>query len=94
MNRRQAVTLWRRVEGVSVDSRVEGVSRDISLLGMLIETRSKLEFGMVIRIECEVCRAVGRVAHVHSEGSLTVVGFEFLTVEFTRTKGGFISAHA
>lgn len=69
-----------------------GRSRDISLDGMQFETNRQLNLNQMIKIDCDVCRAVARVAHVHQEGSVWIVGVEFVTLMFEKIQGTFVSA--
>ena len=69
-----------------------GRSRDISLDGMQFETGLQLKVNQMIKIDCDVCRAVARVAHVHQEENSWVVGVEFVTLMFEKVQGTFISA--
>lgn len=69
-----------------------GRSRDISLDGMQFETSRRLTVNQMIKIDCDVCRAVARVAHVRQNGSSWVVGVEFLTLMFEKVQGTFVSA--
>ncbi len=69
-------------------------TRDISIHGMLIESRQRLAQGQIVLVECEACRAVARVVHCHEEGPLCVAGLEFITVAFVRARGTFVSATA
>ncbi len=71
--------------------------RDISLNGMQVVTEQKLSINQLIKIECDVCRAIGRVAHCRPSGSKPghwVTGVEFVTLHFTKNSGSFISARA
>lgn len=69
-------------------------TRDISLKGMQFVTQVGLQHNQVIKIDCDVCHAVARVAHVSQEGSSWVVGVEFATLSFNRSRGSFVSARA
>ena len=71
-----------------------GTTRDISLKGMQFVTQVGLQHNQVIKIDCDVCHAVARVAHVSQEGSSWVVGVEFATLSFNRSRGSFVSARA
>jgi len=71
-----------------------GESRDISLDGMQFVTPQALQEGEVIKIDCTVCRAVARVAHVQKSGNAWVVGVEFVALRFESAQGTFISARA
>ena len=69
-------------------------TRDISLKGMQFVTQVGLQHNQVIKIDCDVCHAVARVAHVSQEGGLWVVGVEFATLSFNQSRGSFVSARA
>ena len=71
--------------------------RDISLNGMQLLTAQKLSINQIVKIDCEVCRAIGRVAHCGPSDSKEghwVTGVEFVTLHFTKTSGSFVSARA
>ncbi len=69
-----------------------GRTRDISLDGMLFDTNRSLVVNQMIKIDCDACRAVARVAHVQSSSGAWVVGVEFVTLRFERVQGTFVSA--
>ncbi|MGI9257789.1 MAG: DnaJ domain-containing protein, partial [Gammaproteobacteria bacterium] len=69
-------------------------THDISLKGMQFVTHVGLKHNQIIKIDCDVCRAVARVAHVSREGNQWVVGVEFATLSFNSSRGSFVSARA
>jgi hypothetical protein len=84
-------TRWPQAQGAT------GESRDISLNGIRFVTREALAIGTLVKIESPVCSAVGRVANMrpNAEGNgLCLVGAEFVSVIFARSRGGFMSASA
>ena len=69
-----------------------GRTRDISLDGMQFETSLPLTVNQMIKIDCAVCHAVARVAHLHQEQNVWIVGVEFVTLLFEKVQGTFVSA--
>lgn len=88
--RRAPVQLWSRWDAPQSD----GVSLDVSLKGMLIETPAALEVTQLIRIECALCAAVGKVVHLRDTAMGWQVGLEFQTLRFHRSRGAFVSTQA
>ena len=76
------------------DRGIAATSRDVSLHGMLLATRAKLAPSQVVRVRCDLLDAVARVVHIGQMDGHPVVGLEFLTLRFARTRGAFISARA
>jgi hypothetical protein len=69
--------------------------RDLSLNGMLFVAPMRLELHQIVRIDCSELRALGRVAHVATDGAKFdrwVTGVEFLTLRFWQVRGSFVSA--
>lgn len=85
-------TVWPQSQGAP------GESRDLSLNGISFVTRELLVPRVIVRLESEVCHAVVEIAHIHVEDAdvdgLWLVGAQFLTVFFPRTRGGLLSTHA
>ncbi len=77
---------------------IAGRMQDISLHGLKFITAERLSAGQVIRIESGICRAVARVIGTQpgpsSRRRQWLVRAEFLTLEFDRTVGSFVSETA
>lgn len=82
-------TAWPQKKGFT------GVVQDISPRGMQFVTNKPPETGMHIKVDCEVCTAIARVANYEKRaavlGSGWVVGVEFVTILFRETRGSFVS---
>jgi hypothetical protein len=71
--------------------------RDLSLNGMQLAAASKLPLDQVVKVEAEVIRALGRVAHCERSAESPeqwTIGIEFLTLRFRSSSGIFVSARA
>jgi hypothetical protein len=71
--------------------------RDLSLNGMQIAVGAPLQLNQIVKIDCETCYAVARVAHCKRERTGTsaerwLIGVEFLTLRFRTARGSFVSA--
>lgn len=74
---------------------IDALVHDISLSGMRFSCAYQFSAGALIRVDCEICAAVARVAHVSQPSSGTVqYGAEFLTVRFKRQRGSLLSVPA
>ncbi|HKL63811.1 MAG TPA: J domain-containing protein [Woeseiaceae bacterium] len=75
-----------------------GRMQDVSLHGLKFLSRQSLAVGQIIRLDSDICRAVARVvaAQPSAQGSGTgwLVRAEFLTLDFQRTVGTFVSETA
>lgn len=71
-----------------------GRMQDVSLHGLKFVARQALSAGQIIRIDCDICRAVARVVaaqpSVDSTGRQWLVRAEFLTLDLERTVGAFV----
>lgn len=68
--------------------------RDLSLNGMLIATRARLAPNRVVKVDCEICRTIARVAHCRrdpADSAGWLAGLEFMTLRFVKSRGGFVS---
>jgi hypothetical protein len=72
----------------------DGRTLDISLNGMLFQTQAVLRERQTIKISCDMCQAIARVAHLARVGDAWNVGVEFLTLRFTKVQGSIVSARA
>jgi hypothetical protein len=74
-----------------------GRMQDISLHGLKFVTRQALVAGQLIRVDSDICRAVARVVAAQpcadADGGW-LVRAEFLTLDFERTVGAFVSETA
>jgi hypothetical protein len=69
--------------------------RDLSLNGMSFAAPMRLELHQIVRVDCSLLRALGRVAHVTEDPAALerwVTGIEFLTLRFWQVRGSFVSA--
>lgn len=75
-------------------SPIAAQSLDISPRGMRFISALELRQNDIIRIDCSVCRAVARIAHVAPDPNGFSHGAEFLTLKFAKPVGTFISTEA
>ena len=69
--------------------------RDLSLNGMQLHAPFAADPGQLIKVHCESCQAVVRVAYCRSDGATRWrLGVEFVTLQFASTRGNFVSARA
>jgi hypothetical protein len=69
--------------------------RNISLNGMKIAAPQRLPVNQIVKIDCNVCRALGRVAYCEPDAERAAgftIGIEFLTLRFEKSAGTFVSA--
>jgi hypothetical protein len=82
-------TAWPQRKGFT------GVIHDISPRGMKFVTNKPPEKGMHIKVDCDICTAVARVANTEKEAGVAgagwIVGAEFVTILFRETRGSFVS---
>jgi curved DNA-binding protein CbpA len=72
-----------------------GQSQDISLNGMQFSTSQAASNGQILKIDSDIFRAVGRVAHAqHREEDSWTIGVEFLALRFENIQGTFVSDRA
>ncbi|WP_405243071.1 J domain-containing protein [Lentisalinibacter salinarum] len=71
-----------------------GRMQDVSLHGLKFVTRQALSAGQIIRLDCDICRAVARVVAVQPSvdpgDRQWLVRAEFLTLDLERTVGAFV----
>ena len=81
---------WPHPQGLS------GLTLDLSLNGVRFMTDLKLPVGKIIKVDCELCSAVGQVRNCMfasaSKHPHWQIGVQFVTLRFKSTRGGFISA--
>ncbi|MGI9324651.1 MAG: DnaJ domain-containing protein [Pseudomonadales bacterium] len=75
-------------------SALYGRTLDISLNGMLFQTRAEMSLQQIIKISCTLCEATARVAHVGGASEVAKIGVEFVTLRFTQARGSFVSTRA
>ena len=77
---------------------IPGESRDVSLNGISFVTTELMPPALIVKLDSDVCRAVLHVtnARVENDGAdgLWLIGAEFLSVIFPRSRGVFLSAKA
>lgn len=77
---------------------VTGRMQDVSLHGLKFITWKALAAGQIIRLDSDICRAVARVVAAQpsagSDEGEWLVRAEFLTLDFERTVGTFVSETA
>lgn len=77
---------------------VTGRMQDVSLHGLRFVTWKALAAGQIIRLDSDICRAVARVVAAQpsadANGGRWLVRAEFLTLDFERTVGTFVSETA
>ncbi|GAB4393840.1 MAG: hypothetical protein Tsb005_13830 [Gammaproteobacteria bacterium] len=92
--RHQAVTYYEQWPQIGS----EGEMVDISPKGLGLYTQRLLTVDQMIKLECELLRAVGRVVHVteqnNDERFNYLIGIEFVAVNFHTRLGSFISTSA
>jgi hypothetical protein len=79
-------TSWPQRPGLSAEM------HDLSLNGMQITAPFAARPGALIKVDSDACRAVARVAYCRAAGGRFVIGLEFVTLKFERTRGSFVSA--
>lgn len=75
---------------------LQGTLRDLSPMGLQLQTRTQLRAGQIIRLSGEVVAAIGRVVfcnRARNTGRFTT-GVAFITVHFRQQSGTFICEHA
>ena len=73
-----------------------GMLRDLSPLGLQLQTRTPLRSGQVIRLNGDTVAAIGRVVfcnRARASGRF-ICGIAFITVKFTHQAGTFVSENA
>jgi len=72
-------------------TRLCGHIHDLSPSGMRFATEYPLSPGQVIKIDTPRFQAIGEVAHARTNTGDTAVGLKFLTVQFAKQRGTFLS---
>lgn len=65
---------------------------DLSLNGMQISADFRVAPGSLMKVDCEPCQSLARVAYCSADGANWLVGLEFVTLRFNKCRGSFISA--
>jgi hypothetical protein len=85
-------TVWPQAQAMA------GYCRDVSPNGISFVTREELRPRLIIKMDSEIFRAVIEVANVRPTSHLAqeawLVGAEFLSVIFPRSRGAFLSTEA
>lgn len=69
--------------------------QDISVSGIRFSCANQFDAGAIVRVDCDICTAVARIAHVsRSSTDAPQYGAEFLTVRFRRQRGSLLSVPA
>ncbi len=76
------------------ESPLTGKVVDLSLTGVRFATPSPVAVDQILKLDCPRFQAVARVIHSHQHGERWLVGAEFFTLKFTRTRGAFVSEKA
>lgn len=84
----QFYTHWPQLEPYS------GQSDDISLNGMKFYSSKSLELEQVIKIDCQILRAVARVTHSQQYSNGWGIGVQFVSLCFEQSRGSFITVRA
>jgi hypothetical protein len=75
-------------------SPIAAQSLDISPRGIRFIAALELRENDIVKLDCSICSAVARVAHVESDPNGFIHGAEFLTLKFKKPVGTFISTEA
>jgi len=67
---------------------------DLSLTGVRFATPNAVAVNQILKLDCPRFQAVARVIHSRRYGERWLVGAEFFTLKFTRTRGAFVSEKA
>ncbi len=65
---------------------------DLSPTGMRFTVNKKMDKGQVIKIDGENFKAVGEITYSQHEANEIITGVRFLTIQFEKNKGYFLSA--
>ena len=67
---------------------------DLSLTGVRFATPAPVAVDQILKLDCPRFQAVARVIHSRQHGERWLVGAEFFTLKFARTRGAFVSEKA
>ena len=67
---------------------------DLSPTGLSFSTSQPLEINQVIKVDANHFKAVAEVVYCRNNNVMNSVGASFLTIEFLRTTGSFLSTSA
>jgi hypothetical protein len=73
---------------------IEARLLDVSLSGMRFTCGYELAKDDVVRVDCDICDAVARVAHLGNAAGQPQYGAQFLTARFKRQRGSLLSVPA
>ena len=68
--------------------------RDLSLNGMQITAAFRPDEGSIVKVDSAPCQSLARVAWCTDHGGQWLIGLEFVTLRFNRSRGSFVSAEA
>ena len=75
-----------------------GETEDISHNGMKFVSEQAVHKGQLLKIDCEVCSTIAEVTHCEKKRSglkvVWTVGVAFVTLQFNRQHGNFVSTIA
>lgn len=66
--------------------------RDLSLNGMQITSAFHVRPGAIVKVDSAPCQSLARVAWCTDNGGEWLIGLEFVTLRFHRSRGSFVSA--
>ncbi|HHQ13971.1 MAG TPA: hypothetical protein ENK16_02990 [Chromatiales bacterium] len=76
------------------ESPLNGKVVDLSLTGVRFATPNPVAVNQILKLDCPRFQAVARVIHSRQHGERWLVGAEFFTLKFARTRGAFVSEKA
>ncbi len=68
--------------------------KDLSPTGLNFATKVLLDIHQIIKVDAHHFKAIAQVAYCHNDHANYLVGASFLTIEFLRTTGSFLSTSA
>ncbi len=68
--------------------------KDLSPTGLNFATKVLLDIHQIIKVDAHHFKAIAQVAYCHNDHSTYRIGASFLTIEFLRTTGSFLSTSA
>ena len=68
--------------------------KDLSPTGLNFTTKASLDIHQIIKVDAPHFKAIAQVSYCHNDHSTYRIGASFLTIEFLRTTGSFLSTSA
>lgn len=68
--------------------------RDLSLNGMQVTAAFRVDTGVLVKVDSALCQSIARVAWCTPDGRGWLIGLEFVTLRFHRSRGSFVSVEA